>query len=64
MDDKEAAPLAPGDTQEFMERGLKCSLWGRDAKDMSRDELLAFIGFLADHVEYLMLKISEAPANG
>ena len=34
------------DIKEYTKRGLKCSMWKHDAKDMDRDELLAFIGFL------------------
>lgn len=34
------------DHKSDFDRGCLCHLHGLDAKDMSRDELLAFVGFL------------------
>ena len=32
--------------QSYRERGEMCELWGRKTTDMTREELLEFIGFL------------------
>lgn len=34
------------DIKRYIPRGMKCSLWGHDTKDMTRDELIGFVGFL------------------
>lgn len=36
------------DIAEEIENGKKCSLWGKSATDMSKDELIGFVGFLDD----------------
>lgn len=33
------------------ERGLRCVLWGRKAEDMTRDELVTFVGYLDEMLE-------------
>lgn len=38
------------DAAQYVERGNKCELWGYKVPDMSRDDLVAFIGFLDEHV--------------
>ena len=35
----------------LQERGEACELWGRLAKDMTREELLVFVGFLDELLE-------------
>lgn len=34
------------DAHRYLERGLKCVLWGRKTQEMSREDLISFIGFL------------------
>jgi len=41
------------------ERGKQCSLWDVDAVDMTREQLLVFIGFLDELVE--MERAGTAP---
>lgn len=40
------------DAKKEYERGLKCHLWGVDVKDMTKDELVVFVGFLDELVAY------------
>lgn len=47
------------DIKPYVERGLRCSMWGRDARDMDKEELVAFIGFLDELATMRQLKIKE-----
>ncbi|WP_321814593.1 MULTISPECIES: hypothetical protein [unclassified Paraburkholderia] len=49
--------------QEDYANGLKCSLHGLDATDMSRDELIAFVGFLDDTLTNMRLPKDAEPAQ-
>lgn len=39
--------------QEYLKRGEQCILYGKQAADMDRDELLAFIGVIDEYIERL-----------
>lgn len=34
------------DAHPYIERGEKCELWGHKVADMSKEDLISFIGFL------------------
>lgn len=41
------------DIDDYIDRGETCVLWGVPTQLMSRDELLAFIGFLDEQIELM-----------
>ena len=49
------------DTLRYSEIGKKCVLWDQSTKDMDREELLAFIGFLDEQLwPFIKEKIDES----
>ena len=50
MDSEEIKRRLEIEIQDYAKRGLECSMWGRATKDMDREELLAFIGFLDEFI--------------
>ena len=42
-----------------VDRAKECVLWGKSTKDMTRSELLAFIGVLDETVAMMITKRSE-----
>ena len=38
------------DIEPLISKGMKCELWGKPVMQMSRDELIGFIGFLDEFV--------------
>jgi hypothetical protein len=46
------------DAKKYVARGMGCVLWGRSVTTMSRDDLIAFIGFLD---ELATIRARKAP---
>ena len=45
--------------RRYVDRAKECVLWGKSTKDMTRSELLAFIGVLDETVAMMITKRSE-----
>lgn len=51
IDFEEAKRIRQEEIKDYLDRGSKCRIWGFEAKDMDRDELLATIGFYDEWIE-------------
>ena len=62
-DPRSAQEKWESDIAPYVKRGLKCALWGHSARNMTKKELLGFVGFLDEIATYRQRQL-EAKQGG